>query len=785
MSDERINASYASLQIHRALQAMTEHNDKASLAQARKKVDKWNRIIGGLRSGKLQVGSRTPVKGMPAWLTLEVATGGFATGQLAASGEWLPFELNLLAKLDVVIQKKPTPDRTLLNYYYISEGGFAELLDRVESGNYEVNVPEEGALLVVAWLAKNGFVDKSQNLIDVLAPYFSSVRFYPQPADTPQAATRQVFLRDVKTVSSNLSKIQTPHSILAQSEAIHVWRPFREKVVSFLLSTCDGEIPRLINDAGAEQIEGGALNLHVGAHSRAASSLVDEYKLLRKQHRLCRKPLRKDSLGQSMVILEQFVRNGELSAAMQLRLGVLCARYVAKRGTPTSDRHEEFARRQRQQVEIPNFVEIAKVVLHRLAKLPQQTGVENFAEVSASISAEEANGQVPAGSQLPETVMQKLERCMMDSAEVLLQRRVIKSGDSLATVLPQITGNVRANGINNASLRTLYAAIYRAFRRRRSVLLLDYESQVRIEELPWIEVIEGFRSQAESEKSAALLAMKEIALLAIVNFPYAIIPNKLLQEFRAVAKAADLEIPFVDELAADIFMGGFSNKFAQAAQIAADLLQGSLYETYYQIDFEMIKSIKLRRSKQKRRSTRFVPSTTVCKAFGDMCRNRAVKGSSRSFVAKNGVVIEQQQILTTQNLAAIIARLDLTDELRPKSIVLAQSCFQWVCNQLEIPDKDFHARLIKVKNAAYAWRQMVCFLSLAEEDDLAEFATWATEYLDSKDPQFAERFCIALNHLDNAISANLAEQALPASHQPFLGWSLGEHWLLETGTPDR
>ena len=41
---------------------------------------RWHTIIEGMTHGHLRPGSRTPVAGTPEWVTLEVVTGGFATG---------------------------------------------------------------------------------------------------------------------------------------------------------------------------------------------------------------------------------------------------------------------------------------------------------------------------------------------------------------------------------------------------------------------------------------------------------------------------------------------------------------------------------------------------------------------------------------------------------------------------------------------------------------------------------------------------------------------------------
>ena len=87
MSDEpRMAASpaYAVGQLQRAFDSLAAAQDAAGLAAAESKIARWRSVLAGMEAGDLSVGSRTPVSGTPAWVTLEVAHGGFATGRLLA-----------------------------------------------------------------------------------------------------------------------------------------------------------------------------------------------------------------------------------------------------------------------------------------------------------------------------------------------------------------------------------------------------------------------------------------------------------------------------------------------------------------------------------------------------------------------------------------------------------------------------------------------------------------------------------------------------------------------------
>src|SRR3954454_2300698 len=76
--------SYAVERLWAGLQTAATSGDEATRARAAAKVDRWRAVLDGMTSGELTVGSRTPVADTPSWVTLEVVTGGFATGRYLA-----------------------------------------------------------------------------------------------------------------------------------------------------------------------------------------------------------------------------------------------------------------------------------------------------------------------------------------------------------------------------------------------------------------------------------------------------------------------------------------------------------------------------------------------------------------------------------------------------------------------------------------------------------------------------------------------------------------------------
>ena len=78
MSDEprmAASPSYAMGQLQRAFDSLAAAQDATSLARAETKIARWRSVIAGMVEGSVSVGSRTPVSGTPAWVTLEVAHG--------------------------------------------------------------------------------------------------------------------------------------------------------------------------------------------------------------------------------------------------------------------------------------------------------------------------------------------------------------------------------------------------------------------------------------------------------------------------------------------------------------------------------------------------------------------------------------------------------------------------------------------------------------------------------------------------------------------------------------
>ena len=228
----------------------------------------------------------------------------------------------------------------------------------------------------------------------------------------------------------------------------------------------------------------------------------------------------------------------------------------------------------------------------------------------------------------------------------------------------------------------------------------------------------------------------------------------------------------MEEVAADIFTGHFTAKWASAARIAAELLQGSLYARYYDLPPAHAWEVPTRLAGLAQRwGKRTAPE------FAELCAARAREahtGERASFVAANGAVLEQSQILTTHNLAVLVDALDVHDRLFALAPDLAGRAFTWAVRRLATPTPYRHTELQRVKNAAYAWRQALFFLSFCSEAEQRRAVPRMAHEVDAAG--LAGRFGPAVDGLTHVLDGGRFSPEGPGRR--FLGWSVGPHWFL-------
>lgn len=667
------------------------------------KAARWQAVIAGLAGGTLTVGSRTPVAGTPAWVTLEVVHGGFATGRHLAETPLRDDERALVPPGFPLGEG----ERERLNLWFLSDDGLAKLREALRAGTFRVEVPEDAALPVVAWLLGNGHDEAALDLVAELRPWLGRLRLAPVLGVPPRPSSALVHVATAGEVACGLREKKTPPRIAVMRETLGTWLPLLDRLVQLWCDTVEGDLPGLAREGGTSTVTGGwPCRRWPSDWTERRTAWLADYDAAASDPAAQRpQPQAKSTLARLRALLLRCEDgSGQLTGRDVGWIRRLLADHNARHGAPGSAARTSLRAEQARVAGLPLHADVAHAVAGRLSQYPSDGGIP-----SADAVLEPADREVPS-------LVRKVERALEAPAEELVARGIIGSAEVLARVLPQITAQVVAADLGDTALSGLLAQAYAAFRRRRSLLLLNLESQVRFRELPWIAASQRACPAPDggaAAGAAARQALEEVTLLAVSGFPQTIVPNPLVSEMTALVRQAGLDLPLVEEVAADIFMGTFTRKWRRAAAVASTAMAGTLYARYYGLPS---------------------PGTwaggdpeegRVASDFAALCASRAAearpggnRGTDHRYgigqVAVNGTIIEQGQILTTHNLAALVNGLALRDRVAPLAPGLADRAFDTALSLLYADRGNRHAQLQAVKNAAFAWRQGIYFLSLCD-----------------------------------------------------------------------
>ncbi|MFD0899575.1 transcriptional regulator [Actinomadura sediminis] len=726
MNEVQANPGYAAGQMARAFTTALSHEDADARRRAEERLARWRRVLDGMGDGSLSVGSRTPVAGLPAWVTLEVLRGGFATGAAAAGGDLLDFEADAARRAGL------PAGRAALFRHMLTDEGVRGLWERLDDGRYEIVLPEESALLVVAWLLRAGDRAGALEVLEEIGPFADRLRFVPRPGAQPADASL-VHREPVGEIRNRLGRRRPNAAVETMNEALAVWNPFADELLEHWLETVrDGRVRAVEPDGWRER----------------GAALLDRYERLAAEHTRCTKHRRpKENAAILRTSLADVLAGREPSRLLRHAI----ASMVARRGTPGSAEHAALRGRQAADAARAPYHAIAQVVLARLADEPDGAGVPAVEPFVRPVTADEARRTgVAEGTEVPDWLRDTVEAALEAPVTTLMERGVVPSAEVLAALVPQLTAAATSEAYADPALQRVMAATYRAFRNRRSLLLTNLESQVRPHELPWVRAAERHRD-AGATAPRVRGVLTRVAELALQGFPGTILPNPLIAELRTLAERSGLDVPFVEELAADIFMGRFSDKFARAARQAGELLDGTLYARYYGIDYRSLDA----------------------QSFGDLCKRRA-GGRGGWSVAANGSIIEQAQILTTHNLALLVHPVG-ADPLDGWD-GLARRAFGIACRLV----RKVHGNprpLGTIKDAAYAWRQAVFFLALCGLKEQVAVVAWMQGELDRQPPSTVRRLDPVLAGLRHVLTGGGLDTAPPPGTRRLLAWSATGHWM--------
>mmetsp|Transcript_104030 Transcript_104030/g.164261 ORF Transcript_104030/g.164261 Transcript_104030/m.164261 type:complete len:767 (+) Transcript_104030:63-2363(+) len=763
------NPGYALSCLAEALRTASDaRNDSSMRERAKEKAAQWESIFAKMSDGSLLIGSRAPA-GDPFWVTLEVIGGGFATGRHKAA-----------------LQSGDKPNIALLGL-----GGAQELEEMLHSGKYRIDYPESTAMLVVTWLLLRDRIEEAVAILAEISPWFDRLRFYPYPAETSVTPSTCICAHTLGDVRENLSdmvetskdtNIKRNFQRMSLQRAIHVLWPLEVECVQLFLETFEPPSVEV----------GWPLQHFAETWKDKAASLLQKCQDARKNTVdgvvFNGKKTKQDSKrGFPFMLrcLEKCVAAAQLprcaSDAIDIEglkardVGILRAflkGWVAKKQKPGSEQHAAYSSHKVEQVPEYAPADFASVLLNRTEGLDLSSGLDDPACFTQPVLETEAKTLPRAliGKDVPKSIANKLHMCVIDTPQALIEKGLVSSSEMLGALVPRISAEVTGACLQDPILRKLHFALKASFAKRRGLMLLTMEHQVRIDEIPWYKPIEFEVNKAGGTVEKSLQTLREVVKMAFEGFPQTILPNKLIQTLRELAKSAKLDIQFVEEMPVDIFQGQFSPKFTSVSCLSAHLLQGTLYETYYGLadDFQQL-----------------ILGVDKTYSLVSTCARRAGLQSNWSHggCAETGTVVEQQLLLTTHNLASLFSALSLEDLDFPS---IVHRCATYIYRTLAVAADAVltRERLTHTKNAAYAWRQLIFFISMighsrgkGQPEQIVEVITAACSALQ---PEPSEKH----KSLNERIAKHLISplwQALggKSPQEPFLGWTRREHWFWE------
>jgi hypothetical protein len=658
---------------------------------------------------------------MPAWATPEVIRGGFATGAYAAGGELRPHEHALARELGHTSSDVPTT-RTALNEWFLTDQGLARLNHWILESRYDSDTPEEMALVCVALIAETS-PDKAREILREIAPFFDRLRFYPVPLAVPR--TKGLHVSSVEDVRLALKRVRPRREIIVQNASLSLWIPLYDRLVD------------LLSDHGhTEWLD-------------AAKAWLRAYQTADTSHMASRWSEADGPFQRCRHVLQNLVAGEPVSLREERYVEIQIARHHKKYGRGAA--RDSYREQQRcQNVDVWHDI-LAEVSLARMATFGDRDGILETDLLLKPVQPDEAKNGAPISAQLPRAIKRKITAAKIGTVPELIEGGQIASPEILGAILPKLTAELYAHSFPDAASGFAFACLYNAFHQRRSLLLLDLQSQVKLDELPWAKALASLRKDSAHDVSHERELLNKLVELSLNYFPHVQFPNPFIEQMQDLGKRASIATPFVSELAADIFMGDFSKNFHAAAAATIRCFSGTLYARYYEL-----------------------PETIGSKDFAKLCFDRAGPRPSQGWsVAYNGMVIEQAMILTSHNLAAAFDNLSL-EEVDFKGAAIR--CFGWICGRLQLRLPTHHARLISLKQSAYAWRQMIALLSRLDRFEQEQAWAKMKATFDAQQPKFQKKMSPIIEGLDIAI---MSHSTNVGQIKKLLGWSVRRHPLLD------
>lgn len=629
-------------------------------------------VLDGVRKRGARIGERTDWH-RKEWITPEIVQGGFSTGRDLAGGFLKPHEAALI--LQHSIPTHGVRERRAINEWCLtSSAGRAWLLDLSRTGLYRLPTAEEGCLLAVVILEEAGIV--ADHIIQEVSPWFDELRFFPEPAEhkAPDGS-----LSSVKTSGDLVSKLgkrlqrfkATLVSAQFRSSAIeNVYLPTYRAIVDEAQRVCAW----WLDDSNAG--DGGGLA--PGFAERLATKRVNLILFG------FEKKMRRSSLWKLFDALEVVALHGRQTRRAFIehirRHAEAASTFLARRCSippaPLMSPH-----RQSRLFQLRGLMKELKPEEHASSGLP----MDRVTDLSSRFPLFRA----------------EVERVALGTLQELADLGVLASPEQLAIQGVRVVVKHRAEHFAPEPARTLALHLLTAFMARRSRLLLNLETQVRVSEIPWFGAIaDAFDTEQQPADPCRVVAVNPVARevfgVHVTCFPDKQMPNRLVRLLDEYLGCKGL----VKEIAADIFQGAFRSKFGTQAKQREEILgPGTPYGDYYAkvlIKFPDDAAVRTVEVKELQLGLGF-------------------EWHNRYSVVDNGIVIEQVAVATTHNLLHLLVALGM-DKDAALLDTAASVALSRLVERLRSMNTDYRFLRDESRRAAAACRAFLVFVSLLKKE---------------------------------------------------------------------
>ncbi|MGR7002263.1 hypothetical protein ACU686_36650 [Yinghuangia aomiensis] len=462
----------------------------------------------------------------------------------------------------------------------------AELHAMLDHGRYHVAVPEEAALLTIAWLLRAGNRAEALALLDEIALYADRLRFLPRPSDTRCPTGPPCTARPWATCAPRSSaRPPKPSGGGDERGALRCGTRTPTSSLAHWLETVDDDGPGAIRPAGWAE-RGRELLQRYDRLAAQRQAVLEAPQPEGESSAILRKALA-DTLGVTPGAPARTLSGvppspPHASPSRTACSGMPCRRWsrsAARPVRPSTPRCGPARPRTRRRRPLH---ELARVLISRLANLRDDAGLPDtsMAAGAGRRRGSRSDGH-PRGQPDPGQPAASGRACAgarrwpnWSSAASCRPRRYS------AELVPQLVAATTALAYHDPALRTLTTAVYEGRSPSAGRCCCSTWSTRCVEELkPWVEGrVSKYRRVSSDTAGNARAALTELGTLTVRVVPGTIDAEPAAAGAGFAGAAGRCGAVFTEELAADIFMGTFSAKFLRAAQAAGELLEGTLYE---------------------------------------------------------------------------------------------------------------------------------------------------------------------------------------------------------------